>query len=68
MPIKEKILRELRKGPVKFKKLQSKFKASRKFFAAMNELYNEGLIDEINGTVVIKEKKEKSQSSGRRII
>lgn len=59
MPIKEKILRELRKGPVKFKKLQSKFKASRKFFAAMNELYNEGLIDEINGAVVIKEKKKK---------
>ena len=49
MPIKERILNELKKGPVRYKKLQSKFKASKKFFAAMEEMYSRGLITEKGG-------------------
>ncbi len=61
MPIKDKILKELQEGPKKYKKLQSKFKASKKFFMAMEELYNEGKITERNGYIhlVVKEKKTK---------
>ncbi len=61
MPIKEKILKELADGPKKYKKLQSKFKAGKKFFAAMEELYNQGKIVERNGYIhlVVKDKKVK---------
>lgn len=59
MPIKEKILKELQAGPVKFKKLQAKFKASKKFFLAMEELYSQGKVYEKNGYVhVVQEKKQ----------
>ena len=36
MPIKERILKDLQAGPVKYKKLQSKYKASKKFFDDVN--------------------------------
>ncbi len=63
MPIKERIINELRENPKKYKKLQAKFKASKKFFAAMEELYNEGKIEEKNGYIhlVVKEKKTKAK-------
>ncbi|MBQ3008991.1 MAG: VacB/RNase II family 3'-5' exoribonuclease [Oscillospiraceae bacterium] len=66
MPIKEKILKEIQEGPKKYKKLQAKFKASKKFFMAMEELYNEGKIVERNGyihLVVPKEKKRNADPS-----
>ena len=59
MPIKEKILNELKSGTKKFKALKTKFKANKKFFAAMEELYQQGIIDEKNGMIVLlKGKKE----------
>ncbi|MEG3028815.1 MAG: ribonuclease R [Oscillospiraceae bacterium] len=51
MPIKEKILKELEKAPQKFKALKMKFKGSKKFMDAMDELYKSGIIDEVNGYV-----------------
>lgn len=62
MPIKEKILKEIQEGPKKYKKLQAKFKGSKKFFAAMEELYAEGKIEERNGYIhlVVKDKKKKN--------
>lgn len=63
MPVKEKIIKELQKGPVKFKTLKSKFKGSKKFFTAVNELYDKGLIDEINGLVVLKSEKKKDKKN-----
>ena len=68
MPIKERIIKELEKGPKKYKALQTKFKASKKFFAAMDELYNNGIIDERNGMIVLKnspngKKKEKKKDT-----
>ena len=54
MPKKEKIINELKSGPKKYKVLKSKFKANKKFFAAMEELYQQGIIDEINGLVVLR--------------
>lgn len=53
MPIKDRILKELEKGPQKFKTLKTKFKGSKKFYAAMEDLYQKGIIDEINGMVVL---------------
>ena len=62
MPIKDKIIKELESGPKKFKTLKTKFKGSKKFFAAMEDLYQKGIIDEINGMVVLtKPKEEKPQ-------
>ncbi len=64
MPIKEKILKEITEGPKKYKKLQAKFKAGKKFFVAMEELYSEGRIVERNGYIhlVVKEKKQTKKS------
>lgn len=56
MPIKERIINELKVAPKKFKHLKAKFKASKKFFAAMDELYQNGVIDEINGYVTLLDK------------
>ena len=62
MPIKERILKELSEAPMKFKKLQNKFKASKKFFVAVNELYDEGKIEEVNGLVrLVKPKKSRAR-------
>lgn len=58
MPIKEKILRELARGPQKFRALKAKFKASKKFMDAMDELYNNGQIAEVNGLIKLVNKKE----------
>ena len=41
MPIKERIIKELQSGPKKYKALKTKFKATKKFFAAMEELYQQ---------------------------
>lgn len=59
MSAKEKILKELQSGPKKYKKLMAKFKAGKKFFSAMEELYREGKIEERNGYIhlVTKDKK-----------
>ena len=64
MPIKEKILKELQAGPVKYKKLQARFKANKKFFIAMEELYSSGKIYEKNGYIhmVVKSEKKKDSS------
>ena len=62
MPIKEKILKDLQAGPVKYKKLQSRYKASKKFFQAMEELYNAGKITERNGYIHLVQPKEKKKS------
>ena len=59
MSIKEKILKDLQAGPVKYKKLQSRYKATKKFFTAMEELYNEGKITERNGYIHLVVQKEK---------
>ena len=61
MPIKERILKELSEAPMKFKKLQNKFKASKKFFVAVNELYDEGKIEEVNGLVRLVKPKRAGQ-------
>ena len=53
MPIKDRILKELETGPKKFKTLKTKFKGSKKFYAAMEDLYQKGIIDEKNGLVVL---------------
>ena len=53
MPIKDKILKELESGPKKFKSLKTKFKGSKKFYAAMEDLYQKGIIDEVNGLIVL---------------
>ena len=53
MPIKERIINELKNGPKKFKALKTKFKANKKFFAAMEELYQAGIIDEVNGLIIL---------------
>lgn len=60
MPIKERILKDLQAGPVKYKKLQSKYKASKKFFDAMEELYNAGRITERNGYIHLVQPKKKN--------
>lgn len=68
MPIKERILNELKKGPVRYKKLQAKFKAGKKFFAAMEELYSRGLIAEKGGYISLAEKtvrKKDKKNDGR---
>ncbi|MBE6895438.1 MAG: RNB domain-containing ribonuclease [Ruminococcaceae bacterium] len=53
MPIKERIINELKNGPKKYKLLKTKFKANKKFFAAMEELYQQGIIDEVNGLIIL---------------
>ena len=58
MPIKDRILKELESGPKKFKTLKAKFKGSKKFYAAMEDLYQKGIIDEVNGMVVLTKPKE----------
>ena len=63
MPIKERILKDLQAGPVKYKKLQSRYKASKKFFATMEELYNAGKITERNGYIHLVQPKEKKKSA-----
>ena len=65
MPIKERIINELKNGPKKFKALKTKFKANKKFFAAMEELYQAGIIDEVNGLIILlnnKNDKKKQRS------
>lgn len=57
MPIKDKIIKELESGSKKFKTLKAKFKGSKKFYAAMEDLYQKGIIDEINGMVVLTQPK-----------
>ncbi len=59
MSIKEKIIKDLQAGPVKYKKLQSRYKASKKFFQAMEELYQQGKIAERNGYIHLIQSKEK---------
>ena len=63
MPIKERIIKELQSGPKKYKALKTKFKATKKFFAAMEELYQQGIIDEVNGLIILLKgnKEEKKQ-------
>ena len=63
MPIKERIINELKSGPKKYKALKTKFKATKKFFAAMEELYQQGIIDEVNGLIILLKgnKEEKKQ-------
>ena len=62
MPIKERIINELKNGPKKYKVLKTKFKANKKFFAAMEELYQQGIIDEVNGLIILlKGKKEEKK-------
>lgn len=62
MPIKERIINELKNGPKKYKALKTKFKANKKFFAAMEELYQQGIIDEVNGLIILlKGKKEEKK-------
>lgn len=63
MPIKERIINELKNGPKKYKALKTKFKANKKFFAAMEELYQQGIIDEVNGLIILLrgKKEEKKQ-------
>lgn len=63
MSIKEKILKDLQAGPVKYKKLQSRYKATKKFFTAMEELYNEGKITERNGYIHLVVQKEKKKNT-----
>ena len=63
MSIKEKILKDLQAGPVKYKKLQSRYKASKKFFIAMEELYSEGRITERNGYIYLVQPKEKKKNT-----
>ena len=65
MPIKERIINELKSGPKKYKVLKTKFKATKKFFAAMEELYQQGIIDEVNGLIILlnNKKEEKKQRS-----
>ncbi len=60
MPIKEKIIKDLQAGPVKYKKLQSRYKASKKFFDAMEDLYNAGRIIERNGYIHLVQPKKKN--------
>ena len=62
MSIKEKILKDLQAGPVKYKKLQSRYKASKKFFQAMEELYMAGKITERNGYIHLVMPKEKKKT------
>ena len=62
MSIKEKILKDLQAGPVKYKKLQSRYKASKKFFQAMEELYMAGKIIERNGYIHLVMPKEKKKT------
>ena len=59
MSIKEKIIKDLQAGPVKYKKMQSRYKATKKFFTAMEELYSEGRITERNGYIHLVMSKEK---------
>ena len=62
MPIKERIIKELESGPKKYKVLKTKFKATKKFFTAMEELYQQGIIDEVNGLIILlKGKKEENK-------
>ncbi|MBR4036251.1 MAG: ribonuclease R [Oscillospiraceae bacterium] len=63
MSIKEKIIKDLQAGPVKYKKLQSRYKASKKFFQAMEELYSEGKITERNGYIHLVLPKEKKKNA-----
>ncbi len=59
MPIKDRILKELKEGPKKYKKLRAKFKGSKKFYDAMDELYNRGIITERNGYIHIVDTEKK---------
>jgi len=59
MPIKNRILKELKEGPKKYKKLRAKFKGSKKFYDAMDELYNRGIITERNGYIHIVDTEKK---------
>jgi len=68
MSIKEKILKDLQAGPVKYKKLQSRYKATKKFFAAMEELYNEGKITERNGYIHLVVQKEKKKNTDPSLV
>ncbi|MBE6878819.1 MAG: RNB domain-containing ribonuclease [Ruminococcaceae bacterium] len=62
MPIKERIIKELQSGPKKYKVLKTKLKATKKFFTAMEELYQQGIIDEVNGLIIlVKGKKEEKK-------
>ena len=63
MSIKERILKDLQAGPVKYKKLQSRYKASKKFFQAMEELYQAGKITERNGYIHLVMPKEKKKNT-----
>ncbi len=63
MSIKEKIIKDLQAGPVKYKKMQSRYKATKKFFTAMEELYSEGRITERNGYIHLVLPKEKKKST-----
>ena len=66
MPIKERIIKELQSGPKKYKALKTKFKATKKFFAAMEELYQQGIIDEVNGLIILlKGNKEEKKNNCR---
>ena len=59
MPIKDRILKELKEGPKKYKKLRAKFKGSKKFYDAMDELYARGVITERNGYIHIVDTEKK---------
>ncbi len=62
MSIKEKIVKDLQAGPVRYKKLQSRYKAGKKFFQAMEELYQAGKITERNGYIHLVQPKEKKKA------
>ncbi|MBR5520689.1 MAG: ribonuclease R [Oscillospiraceae bacterium] len=63
MPIKDRILKELKEGPKKYKKLRAKFKGSKKFYDAMDELYNRGIITERNGYIHIVDTEKKMKKA-----
>ncbi|MEG2192929.1 MAG: hypothetical protein RRX95_06605 [Oscillospiraceae bacterium] len=63
MPTKERIIRELEGSAKKFKNLRLKFKGSKKFFAALDELHKEGIIEEVNGFVRLVKKPASSNDN-----
>ncbi|MBQ8604088.1 MAG: ribonuclease R [Oscillospiraceae bacterium] len=63
MPIKDKILKELKDGPKKYKKLRAKFKGSKKFYDAMEELYDRGIITERNGYIHLVDTEKKMKKA-----
>lgn len=59
MPVKEKILKELKKGPVRYKKLRFRFKKSARFMRAMEELRRRGIILEKDGMVSLRRARDR---------